>query len=711
MSAAWHKMSLGASVLASLLAACGGAQGGTGETTGGAACAPGTSVSCTATCAAGMVASAVCTPAGKPGACACGAATVPGQTAGGGAVSTPGATAGRGQVGGPGVGATAGGAPVAAGVAGAGAASGGPGTVGPGMGGPATVVPDGRTYGSWTMMGYDQTNNYHNTQEKILSVANAPMLKEKWRAKVTGFPPGSPTIAQGRVFVQASGGTFAFALKDGMKLWERTDLSGTSSIAVEGNFVYIHTNPAELWKLDAATGKEVWGPVKTYQLADCDGESSPILAPGMVLVGHSCGPLEIGPGNVAAARGGVEAFDTETGMRKWTYYTVPESGENGAMVWSTVSVDLASKVVFAATGNNYSVQGENSDSMHAIDLMTGMRLWKTQVNTDDTWSLFNVPTGPDTDFGANPIIADIDGMQVVMDGNKGSEFFMFDRKTGDILWQRLDLSTSHNQSNGGVLMNGAFDGKYVYVVSNQPPGAAVLHALDPRQMGKDAWPPKNFAKLTWGAPSVANGVLVVPNDDDLLVMNAMTGEMLAMFNTGGTIAAGAAAIVDGNIVVKSGLQYELDASVKNNDQIICYAVPDAIAPDVGAGGVATGPTFVPGSPTFSAIYAEIIQASCGGPSCHSSSAGGGLVMQTKMDAYTALVNAKAMGMNVSASGANCADVGGMRVVPNDAANSLLVDKIENPTPKCGGHMPPGGMLTAAQLKQVRDWIMAGAMNN
>lgn len=713
MAAAWHKLSLNASVFASLLAACGGG-GATGETPSGASCTPGQSVSCnTVSCAAGMVASAVCTPAGAPGACACTAASsVPGRsTAGGGAVQMPNAsTAGRGQVGAPVTG-TAGGGVAQLGGAGSAAAPGGaPGMV-PGQSPGAAVVPDGRTYGSWTMMGYDHLNNYHNTQEKILSVANAPMLKEKWRAKVTGFPPGSPTISQGRVFVQASGGTFAFALKDGMKLWERTDLSGTSSIAVEGNFVYIHTNPAELSKLDAATGKTVWGPIKTYMLADCDGESSPILANGMVLVGHSCGPLEIGPGNVAAARGGVEAFDTETGMRKWTYYTVPESGENGAMVWSTVSVDPMAKVVFAATGNNYSVQGENSDAIHAIDLMTGTRLWKTQVNTDDTWSLFNVPTGPDTDFGANPIIADLDGKQVVMDGNKGSEFFMFDRKTGDILWERLDLSSTHNQSNGGVLMNGAFDGKYVYVVSNQPVGAAVLHALDPRQMGKDAWPPKTFAKLTWGAPSVANGVLVVPSDDDLLIFNAMTGEQLAMFNTGGTIAAGAAAIVDGHIVVKSGLQYELDASVKNNDQVICYAVPEAIAPEVGAGGVAAGPTFVPGSPTFSAIYAEIIQASCGGPSCHSSSAGGGLVMQTKMEAYTALVNAKAMGMNVSATGANCADVGGVRVVPNDPANSLFVDKIENPTPKCGGHMPPGGMLSAAQLKQVRDWIMAGAMNN
>jgi hypothetical protein len=121
---------------------------------------------------------------------------------------------------------------------------------------------------------------------------------------------------------------------------------------------------------------------------------------------------------------------------------------------------------------------------------------------------------------------------------------------------------------------------------------------------------------------------------------------------------------------------------------------------------------MPGSPTFSAIYGEIVQASCGGPSCHGSSAGGGLVMQSKMAAYTALVGAKAMGMTAgAAAGTNCADVGGMRVVAGDPANSLLFDKISNAMPKCGGHMPPGGMLMPAQIQQVKDWIMAGAMNN
>jgi hypothetical protein len=427
---------------------------------------------------------------------------------------------------------------------------------------------------TWPMMGYDISNNYFNPKETKLSVANAGMLKEKWRFTVSGMPPGTPTIAEGKVFKMAVGGTYAINLADGKQVWARTDIGGTASVAYDNGFVYVHQfQPPNLFKLKASDGTNVWGPIPTNPNRDCDGTSSPIFAGGLVVVGHSCGTIEIGAGDASVARGGVEAFDTETGANKWIYWTVPASGENGAMVWSTVSIDLEAKVVFAATGNNYSVQGDNSDSIHAIDMLTGMRKWKTQVHNDDVWSLTLAPTGPDTDFGANPILAVVGGKKVVAAGDKGSFFHMFDRETGQVGWSRGQLSTARNQANGGVLMNGAFDGKYFYAVANQPPGQAVLHVMDPSKQGMDVMPPKMFSKLTWGAPSLANGVLIMPSDDTLLVMNAATLEQLAMFNTGGTIAAGAASIVDGNVCVGSGLDYILDASAKPNTLIICYGLP------------------------------------------------------------------------------------------------------------------------------------------
>ena len=595
------------------------------------------------------------------------------------------------------------------------AAGGGPDAPSPeaaGSGGaPGAEAPKG---GTWRMMGYDETNTYFNPHEEILSVSNAPMLKEKWRFTVAGFPAGSPVVAEGKVFVMATGGTYAISLADGSKLWERTDIAGTASLAYEDGFIYAHDVAAELYKLNASDGETVWGPVRSNEVTECDGTSSPIVGNGIVATGHACGPLEMDSRDHTKARGGVEAFDVMTGMRKWVYFTVPETGENGAMVWSSVAIDTQNMLVFAGTGNNYSVQGENSDAIHAIDIASGARQWKTQIRDRDTWSFRVAPTGPDYDFGANPILGMIDGKPIVADGDKGAVFHVFDRMTGAVLWERENLSSSASATHGGMLMNGAFDGTFFYVVSNQPPGRAVLHALDPAKQGADAWPAMMLQKITWGAPAVANGVLAVPSDDDLLVLNAMTGEKLAQFATGGTIGGGSPAIVDGHIVVQSGLSYYLDTSAKNNNQVICYAVPGAMVRDTvtaPAGGAMTmNPTFVPGSPTWSAVFQEVIvNNGCnGGSTCHASSSGGNLVMQTKADSYAALVNVAAMG---NSGAPTCASSGLQRVVPGDPDNSLLVTKLEQAMPACGTRMPPGAALPAEQIKQVRDWVAAGAKDD
>ena len=136
-----------------------------------------------------------------------------------------------------------------------------------------------------------------------------------------------------------------------------------------------------------------------------------------------------------------------------------------------------------------------------------------------------------------------------------------------------------------------------------------------------------------------------------------------------------------------------------------------------AGTNATGgtgaPAFVPGSPTFSAVFNEVILAKCGGPFCH-----GGQISTLKMsiqqDTYDALINVPAMAMNTTAAMVNCADTGLMRVVPGDPDNSLFVQKLEATMDDqpCGTPMPPPpNVLDAALIAQVRMWIANGALND
>jgi hypothetical protein len=380
------------------------------------------------------------------------------------------------------------------------------------------------------------------------------------------------------------------------------------------------------------------------------------------------------------------------------------------MVWSTVGVDLKTKTVFATTGNNYTLAGSNSDAIHAIDLGSGSRKWVKQVREGDLWSIMNrmvFGTGEDTDFGANPILAEVNGKSVVAAGDKGGAFWMVARDSGEILWSRKDLSAAHSASNGGVLMNGAFDGTYFYVAVNEPPDHALLHVLDPKD-GSDVRTPTPLDGIVWGAPSLANGLLFVPVNSVLHVYKALDGEELISFETGGTIAAGAPAVVDGHVIVKSGLQYSFGgASLKDNNEVICYGLGTPQHDDGQASEMSEA-----GAATFSAIYKEIIVAKgCAGSAlCHAGEVGH-LQMKDAESTYKALVDVKAMGENVTPSmGPDCKDSGLSRVVPSKPDESLLLLKLQGTQP-CGDPMPIGAKLSDEQISQVRAWIKDGAKNN
>lgn len=129
----------------------------------------------------------------------------------------------------------------------------------------------------------------------------------------------------------------------------------------------------------------------------------------------------------------------------------------------------------------------------------------------------------------------------------------------------------------------------------------------------------------------------------------------------------------------------------------------------GAGGMSAG-----GAATLTRIFEEVIvPGSCNsGGACHRGPGGGKLDLTDKETAYKSLVGVMAMGMSPpSPMTPNCSASGLMRVKAGDPANSLLVNKLESTMPKCGQQMPPGGPLDPGQIMLVKDWIMAGAMDD
>jgi hypothetical protein len=110
------------------------------------------------------------------------------------------------------------------------------------------------------------------------------------------------------------------------------------------------------------------------------------------------------------------------------------------------------------------------------------------------------------------------------------------------------------------------------------------------------------------------------------------------------------------------------------------------------------------APTFSAIYAEVIQPhNCLLGLCHGEgAAGGGLVLFPRERAYDALIAAS--------NSRECAHLGLGVVEPENPDESLFWIKLQA-DPPCGVPMPPDELVEPRHVEQVRLWIVRGAPEN
>jgi polyvinyl alcohol dehydrogenase (cytochrome) len=283
---------------------------------------------------------------------------------------------------------------------------------------------------------------------------------------------------------------------------------------------------------------------------------------------------------------------------RWKTFTTPP-GLSGNAIWGTVpSVDPLRRLVFASTGNNYSVSpevlacleaepedptdcsppGNHFDAMMAFDMDTGRVVWSTAGWESDVWNtdcspLFNpngpgpdcppdYAEGPDYDFGQAPTLlrVRIGGRlrDAVGAGQKSGVYWLLDRRTGAVLWS---TQVGPGGPFGGLQWGSATDGERIYAaVSNSSdltqPGTYA--ALDPAtgeilwQVDDPGFRPGEFSGQ--GAVSVANGVVYGCSTSprgEMFALDAETGETLWTFPSGGTCIAGAS-IVDGTVYWGSG---------------------------------------------------------------------------------------------------------------------------------------------------------------
>jgi quinoprotein glucose dehydrogenase len=348
---------------------------------------------------------------------------------------------------------------------------------------------NGTANGEWRHYGGD----LHNTRYSPLDQINRDTFNDLelvWRVKTDNFGPtpeynfeSTPLMVDGVVYttVGTRRAVIAVDAGTGEYLWmHRLDegergaaaprrLSGRGLAYRDnggaGQIVYV-TPGYRLVVLDAATGLRVQsfgtdGMVDLMQNMDQDidpisGEiglhAAPVVAGDTIIIGAAHVPGSA-PRSMRNTKGYVRGFDADTGERRWIFHTIPGADEFGndswlndswrytgnTGVWGQISVDTELGIVYLPTEmptNDYyggHRHGDNlfSDSIVAVDIETGDRLWHFQAIHHDVW---------DWDFPCAPVLADVEiegrpGItKIVAQPSKQGWLYVLDRVTGEPIW-------------------------------------------------------------------------------------------------------------------------------------------------------------------------------------------------------------------------------------------------------------------------------------
>ena len=178
--------------------------------------------------------------------------------------------------------------------------------------------------------------------------------------------------------------------------------------------------------------------------------AAPVVVGNTVVIGaaHLPGGAPKAPKN---EKGFIRGYDVRTGKRLWIFHTIPQPGEAGnetwendswaytgnTGVWGQMTVDEELGIVYLPvelpTGDYYGGHrpgnGLFGESLVALDLKTGKRLWHYQLVHHGIW---------DMDIPCAPILVDINvngrAIKAIAQPTKQAWVYMFDRVTGQPIW-------------------------------------------------------------------------------------------------------------------------------------------------------------------------------------------------------------------------------------------------------------------------------------
>ena len=222
-----------------------------------------------------------------------------------------------------------------------------------------------------------------------------------------------PIVVDGTMFLTAFKRTYAIDAATGQLKWKQMqpDAEGKGAhrgVAYMNGRVIRGSHNGLVYAYDAKTGRLDW----ETRIADPKkGEHvpmAPIAWNGMVFIGNA-------GGDKFAVTGHVFALDAATGKKMWQFDTVPTTGPaaqtwtaqspdnppTGGAMWTTYSLDPASRVLYVTTGNPapdfveklHPGKSLYTTSVLALDARSGRLLAYNQVTPDDyhDWDVAAAP--------------------------------------------------------------------------------------------------------------------------------------------------------------------------------------------------------------------------------------------------------------------------------------------------------------------------------
>lgn len=366
---------------------------------------------------------------------------------------------------------------------------------------PPKPLADAISGPAWNGWGVDLANTrFQSAGAAGLTVETVPKLTLKW---AFGFASGrqaygQPNVVGGRVYV-GSDNSYVYALDaaTGCVHWSFKAKAGVRTAitiapvktATARYAAFFGDVRANVYAIDADRGALLWTTnADTHAVARITG--APAFHDGRLYVPVSSIEEAVGADPAypcCTFRGSVIAYDAGSGEQRWQTFTISEAavpmkktslgtqtwGPAGAAVWAAPTIDPERRRVYVSTSNGYTYPAANTtNSVMALDLDTGKRLWTRQLTPNDAYLIGCAPNapnrsetcpqelGPDFAIGTSPILKTLpNGRGVLAVGQKSGLAWGINPDDGTVLWRHR---VGQGSPLGGIEWGGAADDQHVY---------------------------------------------------------------------------------------------------------------------------------------------------------------------------------------------------------------------------------------------------------